>query len=130
MDELERLEDTIFQQRLELEWLEDDFNREKRQYEDDCNQLDGRQRDLSFLVDEFSELVFYQQRQNPSSEVRAFTNLLTDYNQVTEISFKEELDRLDAAFEEKEANFRKKYRQLDQAIEDNDQLKRQLYNKK
>ena len=113
---IDELDAAIKKRNSSLARLEDDYNFQRRQFEEEYFRLEDTNRSLNRYYEEKYEEVLAYLRQvegDTSDELMAFNRLMEDYRDATELSYRKERQHLD----DKEDCLRQDYQRKRDAVE-------------
>lgn len=113
---IDELDAAIKKHNSNLARLEDDYNFQRRQFEEEYFRLEDTNRDLNRYYEEKCEEVLAYLRQvegDTSDELMALNRLIEDYRDATELSYRKERHYLD----DKEDRLRQDYQRKRDAVE-------------
>ncbi|MBP2624309.1 hypothetical protein [Streptococcus oricebi] len=133
MEKFDLVQSEILKKKLALEKLEDQYHSDKKNLEDQYNELDVRQRDLRRMIESKYDIALHQLKHldmDTDAEFSLLNREITTYLEVTETTFMDYCQKLDKRDEELEQQFKADHGRLSQALEADYKLRQKLEDEK
>ena len=133
MEKFDLIQSDILKKKLALEELEDQYHSDKKELEDQYNELDVRQRDLRRMIESKYDIALHQLKQldlDTDEEFGLLNREISAYLEVTERTFMDYCQKLDQRDEELEKQFKTSHSRISQDLEQDYQLRQKLEHEK